>query len=370
MTDMHYLDANATQPLRPAARDAVLAAFEVVGNPSSVHRPGRGIRRIMEDAREAIAHRFGASPQDLVFTSGGTEASATAIHALARTRRLIISAIEHDAVRSAAADAAIVPAGLDGIVDLAALEEILGDGVASMVCLMLANNETGVIQPVQQAAEICRRRGALLHVDAVQAAGRMPVQLGALGAHSLAISSHKLGGPAGVGALLLAPDLPFAEPLIGGGGQERGRRGGTPAVALIAGFAAAAEACAADDLACLARLRDAAERAALDCGAVVCGDPYRRLPNTTCIALPGAPAGVQVIALDLENIAVSAGAACSSGKVQTSHVLRAMGLGTLAGEAIRVSLPWNAVAADIDAFATAYRRVAARLCPTLAPRAA
>jgi len=370
MTDMHYLDANATQPLRPAARDAVLAAFEVVGNPSSVHRPGRGIRRIMEDAREAIAHRFGASPQDLVFTSGGTEASATAIHALARTRRLIISAIEHDAVRSAAADAAIVPAGLDGIVDLAALEEILGDGVASMVCLMLANNETGVIQPVQQAAEICRRRGALLHVDAVQAAGRMPVQLGALGAHSLAISSHKLGGPAGVGALLLAPDLPFAEPLIGGGGQERRRRGGTPAVALIAGFAAAAEACAADDLACLARLRDAAERAALDCGAVVCGDPHRRLPNTTCIALPGAPAGVQVIALDLENIAVSAGAACSSGKVQTSHVLRAMGLGTLAGEAIRVSLPWNAVAADIDAFATAYRRVAARLCPTLAPRAA
>ena len=374
---MHYLDANATQPLRPAARDAVLAAFAAVGNPSSVHRPGRIVRAIMEDAREAIAHRFGAAPQDLLFTSGGTEASATAIRALAGTRRLIVSAIEHDAVRSAAAHAAahhaagqspadspIVPVGSDGAVDLAALDRLLSDGAASMVCLMLANNETGVIQPVHQAAAICRRHGALLHVDAVQAAGRMPVQLAALGAHSLAISSHKLGGPAGVGALLLAPDLAFAAPLIGGGGQERGRRGGTPAVALIAGFAAAAAACDGDDLANLARLRDAAEHAALAAGAVVCGDPNQRLPNTTCIALPGAAAGVQVIALDLENIAVSAGAACSSGKVQTSHVLRAMGLAARAGEAIRVSLPWNVVAADIDAFATAYQRVAARLCPT------
>ena len=370
MNQTHYLDANATQPLRPAARDALLAALETVGNPSSVHRHGRGARRIMEDAREAIAHRFGAAPQDLVFTSGGTEANATAIHAAAGSRRLVISAVEHDAVRSAAADAAIVPVHPDGVVDLEALDRQLGDGVASMVCLMLANNETGVIQPVPQAAEICRRRGALLHVDAVQAAGRIPVTLAALGAHSLAISSHKLGGPAGVGALLLAPDLPFAAPLIGGGGQERGRRGGTPAVALIAGFAHAADASAADDLAHLARLRDSAESAALACGAVVCGDRGRRLPNTTCIALPGAAAGVQVIALDLENIAVSAGAACSSGKVQTSHVLRAMGLGARAGEAIRVSLPWNAAQSDIDAFATAYRRVAARLCPTLAPRAA
>jgi cysteine desulfurase len=370
MNHTHYLDANATQPLRPSARAAVLAAFEVDGNPSSVHRPGRAARRIMEDAREAIAHRFGAAPQDLVFTSGGTEANATAIHALSATRRLIISAIEHDAVRSAAAGAVIVPVQPSGVVDLAALDRQLSDGVASMVCLMLANNETGVIQPVPQAAAICRLHGALLHVDAVQAAGRMPVQLGPLGAHSLAISSHKLGGPAGVGALLLSPEMPFAAPLIAGGGQERGRRGGTPAVALIAGFAAAAEACAADDRAHLGRLRDDAERAALDCGAVVCGDRSRRLLNTTCIALPGAAAGVQVIALDLENIAVSAGAACSSGKVQTSHVLHAMGLGARADEAIRVSLPWNAVQADIDAFATAYRRVAARLCATLAPHAA
>ena len=370
MNEMHYLDANATQPLRPAARDAVLAAFGVTGNPSSVHQSGRHVRRIMEDAREVIARLFGGQPQDLVFTSGGTEADTTAIHAMSRGRRVVISAIEHDAVRSAATDAAIVPVRPDGVVNLEALEAQLTDAVPSLVCLMLANNETGVIQPVRETAAICRWYGALLHVDAIQAAGRMPVRLDLLGAHSLAISSHKLGGPAGVGALLLAPDAPFTAPLIGGGGQERGRRGGTPAVALIAGFAAAAEASLGDDLAHLADLRDMAERAAIACGAVVCGDPNRRLPNTTCIALPGAAAGVQVIALDLEKIAVSAGAACSSGKVQTSHVLLAMGLGALAGEAIRVSLPWNVTQSDINAFVPAYQRISVRLRPTTASHAA
>jgi cysteine desulfurase len=260
-----------------------------------------------------------------------------------------------------------VPVRRDGVFDIQALDAQLGDGVASLVCLMLANNETGVIQPVAEAAAICRRHGALLHVDAVQAAGRMPVRLDLLGAHSLAISSHKLGGPAGVGALLLAPDAPFAAPLIGGGGQERGRRGGTPAVALIAGFAAAVRASGGDDLSHLAGLRDAAENAALACGGVICGDPNRRLPNTACIALPGTASGVQVIALDIENVAVSAGAACSSGKVQTSHVLLAMGLGSLASEAIRVSLPWNVTEADIVVFTTAYQRVAARLGRTRVP---
>ena len=251
-----FLDGNATQPLRPEARDAVLAAFDVTGNPSSVHRAGRSARRIMEDAREAIAGRFGALPGNLVFTSGGTEADALAIHGLGQGRRVLISAIEHDAVRFAASDAVVVPVGPDGVCDLAALEALLADGVPSLVCLMLANNETGVIQPVEQAAAICRRHGVLLHVDAVQAAGRMPVRLDRLGAHSLAISSHKLGGPTGVGALLLAPDAPFAAALIGGGGQERGRRGGTSPVALIAGFAAAAEAGIADELETLAALRD------------------------------------------------------------------------------------------------------------------
>jgi cysteine desulfurase len=336
-------------------------ALASTGNPSSVHHAGRNVRRIMEDARDTIASRFGARPQDLVFTSGGTEADVAAVHALAPGRRIIISAIEHDAIRSAAAEADVIPVDCNGIFDARALQARLDDGVASLVCLMLANNETGVIQPVQQVAAICRRHGALLHVDAVQAAGRMAARLDDLNAHSMAISSHKLGGPAGAGALLLAPDAPFAAPLIRGGGQERGRRGGTPAVAVIAGFAAASEASEADDQSRIAALRDAAERAAEACGAVVCGDPSRRLPNTTCLALPGVAAGVQVIALDLEGIAVSAGAACSSGKVQTSHVLQAMNLGPLAGQAIRVSLPWNITPADIDAFAAAYQRVAARL---------
>ncbi len=383
MNELRYLDANATQPLRPSARNAVFAAFEVVGNPSSIHQSGRAVRCIMEDARETIAQTFGAQPQDVVFTSGGTEADAAAVHAVVGRRRLIISAIEHDAVRAAAVEAArlaavdaleaagapaVVPVNSDGVVDLQALDRQLSDGIASLVCLMLANNETGVIQPVQEAAAICRRHNALLHVDAVQAAGRMPVNLNQLGAHSLAISSHKLGGPTGVGALLLAPDAPFAAPLFRGGGQERGRRGGTPAAALIAGFAAAARSSEADDQVYLARLRDIAEQAAIACGAIVCGDPRRRLPNTSCIALPGIPASTQVIALDLEKIAVSAGSACSSGKVQTSHVLHAMGLGALAGQAIRVSLPWNATRTDVDAFSSTYRRVAAQLRLTLAPR--
>jgi cysteine desulfurase len=367
---VYYLDANATQPLRPVAAEAIMAAFQIVGNPSSVHAGGRAVRRIMEDAREVIAGCYGARAQDLMFTSGGTEANALAVHALSPDRRIIISLIEHDAVRTAAAGAVTVPVGLDGVVDLRVLETLLADEVPSLVCLMLANNETGVVQPVEQAASLCRRFGALLHVDAVQAAGRLPLRLDLLGAHSLAISSHKLGGPAGVGALLLAPDAPFAEPLIGGGGQERGRRGGTQAVALIAGFAAAAKAAEDDDLMALAALRDAGERAAVACGAVVCGDPVRRLPNTTCLALPGVAARTQVIALDLEGIAVSAGAACSSGKVTTSHVLQAMGLGTRAGEAIRVSLPWTVAQADIDAFVAAYQRVAARLRAGLAARAA
>jgi cysteine desulfurase len=369
-TAMTYLDANASQPIRPAARDAMCAALDAAGNPSSVHRAGRAARRVMEDAREAIAGCFGASPGNLVFTSGGTEADAVAVHAMAPGRRIIISTIEHDAVRAAAPASAVLPVSSGGAADPGALDAMLADGVPSLVCLMLANNETGVIQPVARAAEICRRHGALLHVDAVQAAGRVPVALGALGAHSLAVSSHKLGGPAGAGALLLSGDAPFAAPLIGGGGQERGRRGGTPPVAVIAGFAAAAVACAADDTARIAALRDRAEAAAVAAGAIVCGDRESRLPNTTCLALPGVRADAQVIALDLEGIAVSAGAACSSGKVAVSHVLLAMGLGALAGQAVRVSFPWNATQADADAFAAAYPRVAARLRQPLVPRAA
>jgi cysteine desulfurase len=365
---MVYLDANATEPLRPEARAAMLAALEVTGNPSSVHAAGRAARRVLEDAREALAARFGARAQDLVFTSGGTEADALAIHALGAKRRVIVGATEHDAVRSPAPDALSLPVDHDGVADLDTLAAWLTDGGPALVCLMLANNETGTIQPIAEAAALCRRHGAWLHVDAVQAAGRIDIRFSLLGAHSMAISSHKLGGPSGAGALLLAPDVATLAPLIAGGGQERGRRGGTPPLPAIAGFAAAAAG--ATDASRLAPLRDAAEGAAVAAGAIVCGAGASRLANTTCLALPGVRADAQVIALDLDGIAVSAGAACSSGKVTASHVLAAMGLGPLAGEAIRVSVPWNATEADVAAFAGAYHHMSDRLRATLAPRAA
>jgi cysteine desulfurase len=370
---MLYLDANATEPLRPEARAAMLAAADTVGNPSSIHAAGRAARRILEDAREILAARFGARPTDVVFTSGGTEANALAIHALSAGRRVILSATEHDAVRSATSDATILPVDRDGVADLQALAALLTNGGPALVCLMWANNETGVIHPVPEAAAICRRHGALLHVDAVQAAGRIPVGLGSL--HSVAISSHKLGGPTGTGALLIAPEVSDIEPLIAGGGQERGRRGGTHALPAIAGFAAAAAGArhAADGRVKPggdAGLRDAIESAAIAAGAVVCGGGVPRLPNTTCLALPGIRADAQVMSLDLDGICVSAGAACSSGKVGASHVLAAMGLGPLAGQAIRVSLPWNATPDAVPIFAAAYARMADRLRAALAPRAA
>ena len=364
---MIYLDANATEPLRPEARSAMLAAFDLTGNSSSVHRPGRTARALVEDARDALATRFGGQARNLIFVSGGTEADTLAIRALGRERRLIIGATEHDAIRAAEPGATVLPVGRDGVADLDALRHALAEGPPALVCLMLANNETGVIHPIAEAAALCRLAGAHLHVDAVQAAGRIPASLAELGCHSLAVSSHKLGGPSGIGALLVTPELGHFPALIPGGGQERGRRGGTLPTALIAGFAAAAACTPRTDL---ATLRDRAEAAARDAGAIVCGGNAPRLPNTTCLALPGIRADTQVIALDLDSVAVSAGAACSSGKVATSHVLAAMGLGALAGEAIRVSLPWNATEADIDAFITAYQRMAARLSPAVARDAA
>ena len=368
---MIYLDANASEPVRPAARAAVLEAMALVGNPASVHGAGRAARRLVEAARETIGSAINADPAGIVFTSGGTEADALAIHCLGHGRRLIVGATEHDAVRAAAPEAVILPVDGNGVARPDRLEALLANGPPALVCLMLANNETGTVQPVADAASICRRHGALLHVDAVQAAGRIPVDAASLGATSLALSSHKLGGPAGAGALVLAPDAPAGPALIAGGGQERGRRGGTPALPAIAGFAAAVAEASPTAAAPLAGLRDAIEAAAIACGAQVLGARAPRLPNTTCLALPGAKAETQVIALDLAGIAVSAGAACSSGKVSRSHVLAAMGFDALAGEAIRVSLPWSAAAADVDAFATAYAAMAARLgAGRLAARAA
>jgi cysteine desulfurase len=365
---MFYLDANASEPLRPEAKAAMAAAFEVVGNPSSVHAGGRAARRLLEDAREKIAASFGARDQDVVFTSGGTEADALAVHALGAGRRIIVGATEHDAIRAAVRDAAVLPVDRHGVADLSFLQDWLRAGPPALVCLMLANNETGTIQPIAEAAALCRASGALLHVDAVQGAGRIPVSLDVLGCHSVAVSAHKMGGPMGVGTLLLTPEIGSLVPLIAGGGQERGRRGGTPALSNIAGFAAVCGLHA--DQGPLEAFRDRLEAASVRHGAIVCGLGAPRLANTTSLALPGARAETQVMALDLDGIAVSAGAACSSGKVQTSHVLAAMGLGPLAGQAIRVSLPWNVTEAAIEAFEAAYARMAARVRRDLAVAAA
>lgn len=370
-----YLDANASEPLRPEARAAVHAALEVAGNPSSVHASGRAARRVLEAARERIAALVGLAPAAVVFTSGGTEANATALAALAAEgRRLLIGATEHDSVRRAAPQAIAIPVDRDGVIDGAALEATLAaDPRPAGVAVMLANNETGTVQPIAAIAALCRRAGARLHVDAVQAPGRLALgDLGALGADSIALSAHKAGGPKGAGALLLASGW-WPEPLLRGGGQERGRRAGTEALPAIAGFAAALAAAetwrAGGGAERLARLREAvlASLAEAVPAAVPIAPGAPRLPNTLALALPGVPAAIQVMALDLAGIEVSAGAACSSGKVAESHVLRAMGLGPLAACAIRLSLPWDAPDDAPARFLAAYAEMAARLGRAVEP---
>lgn len=354
---MIYLDANATEPLRPQARAAALAAMEIGGNPSSVHQAGREARKILEAARERVASFCAARPADVIFCAGATEADALAIHALGRDRPILIGATEHDAIRAAAPDAEIVPVQPDGQVDLAALKSLLTANHGALVCLMAANNETGVLHDIAAAAAICAEAGALLHVDAVQAIGRCNQGWLALGAASLALSGHKFGGPPGAGALVVRENLEI-QALIKGGGQELGRRGGTPALPAIAGLAAALGT--PYEAARIAAWRDEIEQAALAAGAVPIGAGAPRLPNTTCLALPGVRAETQLIGLDMAGICVSAGSACSSGKVTASHVLLAMGQGELAGQAIRVSLPWNAEAQMVRAFQVAYEPMARR----------
>jgi len=351
-----YLDANATEPLRPEARAAVLAALDLVGNPSSVHADGRAARRLLEFSRAQIATAFSARAQDVVLMGGGTEANAAAVHALGRGRAVLAGATEHPAILAAAPGATSIPVLADGQLDLAALDQLLAAAGPALVCVMAANNETGVLHPLAEVLALCRRHGALLHVDAVQAAGRVALDFTGLGAETMALSGHKLGGPKGAGALLLRPGLDLA-PLLTGGGQERGRRGGTEALPAIAGMGAAAAAARPEAATRLAALRDAIEAGS---GLAVAGQGAPRLPNTTSLIFPGLPAETLVIALDLEGMRVSAGSACSSGKVARSHVLAAMGLGEAAGHAIRVSLPWDAPADAPARFLAALARIGAR----------
>jgi cysteine desulfurase len=354
-----YLDYNATAPLREASFAAMTRALRQTGNPSSVHRAGRQSRRLLEEAREAIAAIIGADPAGIIFTSGGTEANNLALSAFPG-RKIAASAVEHPSILKGSVDR-VIPVDGDGVVEPAALEAELGDGPA-LVSVMLANNETGVIQPISQIAEIAHRHGALLHVDAVQALGKLPIDMQSLGADLISLSAHKIGGPQGVGALVLRdPDLELAPRMIGGG-QERRHRAGTENVAGIAGFAAAVKDLG-DDGARLARLRDDMERACLSAipELVRFGHKVGRLPNTSCLAIPGLPAQTLLMALDLEAVAVSAGSACSSGKLAPSAVLLAMGEDTLAGSAVRISIGWATSETEIDQFVERFSRVVKHL---------
>jgi cysteine desulfurase len=362
-----YLDYNATAPLRPSVRDAMVQAFAAPGNPSSVHGYGRAARRLMEESREAVAALVGAPAEAVIFTSGGTEANALAMTGW-RCARRVVSAIEHPSILKYG-DGPTVAVTADGRIDAAALGSLLSrlDGPA-LVAAMLVNNETGVIQPIDDIVAVAKAHGALVHCDAVQAAGRMPVDIVRLGVDSLALSAHKLGGPTGVGALVLARTDVDLEPLIRGGGQERSYRGGTENLAGIAGFAAAARAVAADAAAetgRVAALRDRleAEVRSLAPDAVLFGALAPRVANTSCLALPGVAAQTLLMGLDLAGVAVSSGSACSSGKVAPSHVLTAMGAGRLAAGAIRISLGWASDDADVDRFLSAFAALVRRLRP-------
>ncbi len=376
-----YCDYNAAAPVRPEARTAALAAMAGGANPSSVHGPGRDQRRILEAARETLAQLVGARAGDVVFTSGGTEAANLALTAAAAAGlgRVLVSALEHDAVLAPAQALGVrglivetIPATADGRIDLAALERLAAAGPA-LACVMAVQNETGVIQPVAEAARIVQAAGGFIFVDAVQALGRVAIDVESWRADYLALSAHKVGAIAGAGALVARGGSPLAAHQIGGG-QERGLRAGTQNVVGQAAFAAAAEAAVGEmaDLGRIAALRDRFEarvRAASPLLSVQ-GAGAVRVANTSNIALAGFPAATQVMAMDLAGVAVSAGAACTSGKVKTSRALMAMGLDeALAGAAIRVSFGWASGPEDADIAADAWIE-AARRAAKLAPSAA
>lgn len=373
-----YLDHNATSHVRPEAREALLAALDATGNSSSVHAEGRAARGTMDAARARVAALVGANPSGVVFTSSGTEADALALTPDYRRGEtplifdaLLVSAVEHAAVlrghRFAPEQVEVLPVDARGRLRLDGLDAALARHAAAgrrvLLSLMVANNETGVLQPVAEAARRAHEQGALVHTDAVQAAGRIPLSMSALGVDLMSVSAHKLGGAPGAGALILAdPDLRPA-PLIGGGAQERGRRAGSENVPAIAAFGAAAERAGASVDADGLRINGLRERLedALRCEfpelVLLVGD-VDRLPNTSCFALPGVPAETTVIALDLAGLAVSAGAACSSGKVAASHVLGAMGVPErIARSAFRLSFGWSSGEEDVDRALGVFRRV-------------
>ena len=362
VTERAYFDWNATAPLRPEAREAMVAALGRTGNASSVHGEGRAARALIEKARTDVAALVGAEPAGVIFTSGATEANMLALTP-SLGDALFVSAIEHPSVRAGGRFGAVteLPVTGEGVVDLGQAEALIANVKRPLVSLMLANNETGIIQPVREFADIVHRFGGLLHVDAVQAPGRMAVDMVALGADMLTISSHKLGGPQGAGALIVRRDI-AVEPLIRGGGQERNRRAGTENVAAISGFGAASSSARSFETAAkyLIHLRDRIETGIKSATphAVIFGAGRPRLANTILVAVPGMSAETAIIAFDLAGIALSSGAACSSGKVSASHVLAAMGVPeSLAKSALRISFGPETTENEVLSLLAAWRKL-------------
>jgi len=370
-----YMDWNATAKVRPEAIDAIARTLAEVGNPSSVHAAGRAARAVVETARADVAGLVGAAPAAVTFTGCGTEADALAIESavIAGVERIIVGATEHEAVVETAKASGLPveewPVDRRGVADLGWLAERLTAGPRALVCLMLANNETGVIQPVAEAAALVRAADGWLHVDAVQAAGKIAIDFNGLGADTMALSAHKVGGPQGVGALIAGPRARLTRRLHGGG-QERGLRSGTENVAGLAGFAAAARAVDLDAMAAQDPWRDALAERVKAAGGAVLGEGAPRLPQTLCFAAPGYASELQVIGLDLAGVMVSAGAACSSGKVKASRIAQAMGEDALAPFVVRISGGWGTTEADWvragEAWAPLYERHRARQLATAA----
>ncbi len=385
-SDPIYLDHNAGAPLRPGAKEVVIEALGETGNASSVHAHGRRARGRIEAAREQVARLCGVKTRAVTFVSGGTEANATALSPVWQDQgapvyldRLFRSAVEHPSVvtggRFSASDQSVLPVDHRGIVRLDALEDAIRDAGPSLVSVMAANNETGVIQPLEDIGALAGKYGHFFHVDAVQAAGRIVIDPEAWQADAVTLSAHKFGGPQGIGALAVRSTGRVPAPMMIGGGQENWRRGGTENVAAIAGFGAAAE-CALEDL---AKVRHLAElKATLETGlrslcpgTVIFGEGADRLPNTSCFAVPGIAAETALIAFDLERVSLSSGSACSSGKVSVSHVLTAMGVEEdLARCALRLSMGWDTGDNEIGRFLDVWPKIVDRLNPAARDRAA
>lgn len=385
-SDPIYLDHNAGAPLRPAVRECMIEVLMDAGNASSVHGHGRKARGRIERAREQVAQLCSVKTRAVTFVSGGTEANMTALSpswqdqgAPVYLDKLFRSAVEHPSVvtggRFAVADQVVVPVDAAGLLRLDALEDLVKDAEPSLISVMAANNETGAIQPLARIGEIAAAHGHFFHVDAVQAAGRMPIDPDAWKADVLTLSAHKFGGPQGIGAVVVRSTARVPSPLMVGGGQENWRRGGTENVAAIAGFGVAAT----EALVELEHMGQLAElKARLEAGlrsvcpaTVIFGEDADRLANTSCFAVPGIPAETALIAFDLERVSVSSGSACSSGKVSVSHVLTAMGVDdTLARCALRVSMGWNTTAEDIDRFLGLWPKIVDRLNPEARHQAA